>query len=240
MRRFYLADEPQGDFLTLSSAEQLHHLRTVLRLKPGDEVETFDGLGNVYLSRIASVDKDAARLQVISRRSITPPASRTLIGCAVPKNVKMDDIVDKLTQLGVDTIMPLKTERVIANLEANGDVRLARWRKIALSAAEQSGRSFLPEVTDVAGLPDFLKAARAYPIKLIPTLEGKRASLSEVLSRARSQSVAVLIGPEGDFTPAEIELAVQAGFLAVSLGQLVLRVDTAAVAVAAYIHLALN
>ncbi len=240
MRRLYLPEEPQGDLLSLSHLDQVHHLRDVLRLKPGDEVEAFDGRGNVYSCTIAALEKNRPLLRIVLRRAVEAPAAKTLIGCAVPKNVKMDEIVDKLTQLGVDAIVPLNTERVVANLEANSEARLRRWLKIAIAASEQSGRDFLPEVKEVTGLGDFLKLAADYAVKLIPTLEGRRSKLADVLASAGGQSVAVLIGPEGDFSPDEVELAVQAGFQPVSLGGLVLRVDTAAVALAAYVHLSLR
>jgi len=240
MRRLYLPDEPQGDLIPLFSADQVHRLRDVLRLKPGDEVETFDGHGNVYFSTIAELEKDHVLLRILSHRAVKAPRAKTLIGCAIPKSVKMDEIVDKLTQLGVDVIVPLNTARVVANLETNSEARLRRWLKISLAASEQSGRDFTPEVRKVTDLPDFLKMAADCAVKLIPTLEGRRSALADVSASARGRSIAVMIGPEGDFSPEEVELAAQAGFLPVSLGELVLRVDTAAVALAAYVHLLLR
>jgi 16S rRNA (uracil1498-N3)-methyltransferase len=127
----------------------------------------------------------------------------------------------------------------VGKRKENSDVRLKRWRKIALSAAEQSQRSRIPEVRDVMPLAAFLHFAQDYKIKLIPTLAGSRINLSETLNSSEKNSVAALIGPEGDFSADEIGLALAAGFVPVSLGDLVLRVDTAAIATASYIRLSL-
>jgi 16S rRNA (uracil1498-N3)-methyltransferase len=237
MHRFYLSQQETNGELTLSDTDQLHHLKDVLRLKAGDEVEVFDGRGGEYLCHIRSIEPTKVVLHVKSARTVPLSGFKLAIGCAVPKNVKMDDIVDKLTQLGVDVIVPLRTERVVVKLEENSEAKLHRWRKIALSAARQSGRPVLPEVADVMKLPEFLSLARDYETRLIPTLAGTRTRFQDALKSSRGGGLAVLIGPEGDFTPGEIAQALSAGFVPVSLGDLVLRVDTAAVAVAACVRL---
>jgi 16S rRNA (uracil1498-N3)-methyltransferase len=239
MHRFYLSQEVVNGGLILSEGDQLHHLKNVLRLKAGEEVEVFDGQGHEYLCQIRSVEQKQAFLQVKSPRAVALPKFKLAMGCAIPKQVKMDEIVDKLTQLGVDIIIPLITARVVGKRKENSDVRLKRWRKIALSAAEQSQRSRIPEVMDIMSLAAFLHFARDYKIKLIPTLAGSRTNLSETLNSSEKNSIAVLIGPEGDFSADEIGLALAAGFVPVSLGDLVLRVDTAAIATASYIRLSL-
>jgi 16S rRNA (uracil1498-N3)-methyltransferase len=151
----------------------------------------------------------------------------------------MDDIIDKLTQLGAAGIIPLETERVIVKLEDGHSSRLERWRKIARSAAEQSQRNTLPEISPVMTLSEVLAQSEDYDLKLIPTLTGDCRPLKSVLPSVKPARILVLIGPEGDFTPSEVEQSLQAGFVPVSLGGTVLRVETAAIAVAAYLQLAL-
>jgi 16S rRNA (uracil1498-N3)-methyltransferase len=152
----------------------------------------------------------------------------------------MDDIVDKLTQLGVERIIPLKTERVIIKLDKDKEVsRLARWRKLAQAAAEQSQRQNLPVIEPIKDLKEFLVQAKTlYDLKLISTLmDSKRKSLKEIFKGLKPQKVLVLIGPEGDFSPEEVDLAKKSGCIPASLGDLVLRVETAAIAVVSYIRL---
>ncbi len=137
-------------------------------------------------------------------------------------------------------MIPLMTDRVIVKLEGTRENRLERWKKIALSAAEQSHRNTLPAIFPVTGLKDALAASQDFNLKLVPTLAGERKTIRKVLAGSALDSVFVLIGPEGDFTPEEIQTALSAGCIPISLGDSVLRVETAAIAVASYIKLALN
>lgn len=239
MHRFYISHPIDGDTFTLTG-EQLHHIRDVLRLKAGDRVALFDSSRNEYLSSIQKIDKTQALLKVDSMHTVPPPRTRITIACAVPKKSGMDDLIDALTQLGVDVIIPMQTERVIVKPdESRQDARLERWRRIALSAAQQSQRSSIPEIHPVTALPEVIAESSGCDLKLIPALTGERRSLREVLDGKEPHRIIVLIGPEGDFTPEEVALAVGAGFISVTLGDNILRVATAALAAASYICLAL-
>jgi 16S rRNA (uracil1498-N3)-methyltransferase len=236
MNRFYSDQKIEGDRISISDADQIHHLKDVLRLKAGDQVMVFDSGGNECTASIAGIGRTEATLQVESRRPPAKKRFRLTIGCAIPKKDRMDEIVDMLTQLGVDRIVPLETERVVVRLEERKkELRLVRWKSIALSASRQSQRNDLPQVDPVTSLPDLITAPSGFDLKLIPTLEGRRQSILEALSEKRVSDILALIGPEGDFSPSEVEMAVSSGFLPVSLGNSVLRVDTAAVAVASFI-----
>jgi len=241
MNRFFIEKiNPNDKFIILSDYAQLHHLRDVLRIKPLQQAAVFDNFGNEYIVRVLEIGARAVKLEIKERKPVKEPGLKITVACALPKKVKMDDIVDKLTQLGVECIIPLQTERVIVRLDKQKkQERLARWQKIAISAVKQSQRSKLPLIEPVTGFKEALLAARSFDLKLIPTLEGRRKTLREVFrdSSKKIERVMVLIGPEGDFTPNEVVLAIDAGFLPVSLGPLVLRVDTAAVAVVSFIKL---
>jgi 16S rRNA (uracil1498-N3)-methyltransferase len=239
MHRFYMAEKIIGETLSVTEPEQLHHLKDVLRLKIGEEVTVFDTSGDEFLCSIVSFEKKQAILAVKRRKPAKPEKLNLAIACAIPKQSRMDDIIDKLTQLGAATIIPLQTERVVVKLEEKQENRLERWRKIALRAAEQSHRNTLPSITPVMSLEQVLERAKDYEARLIPTLDSRTLPLKEALGKSTSTSVLVLIGPEGDFTPREVEQAVKAGFIPVSLGATVLRVETAAIAITAYLRLAL-
>jgi 16S rRNA (uracil1498-N3)-methyltransferase len=240
MRRFYISQKISGDTVSITEPAQLHHLRNVLRSQPGDEVTVFDAEGGEFAGVIQSVDRDRAILDIRSRKPAGPKNLEVTIACAIPKKSRMDEIIDKLTQLGVDGIVPLKTERGVVKLDEKEIPRLGRWRKIALSAAEQSQRHTLPLISPVTTLGEILHQAADYDLKLIPTLTGDSRPLNKVLPGAKPFRILALIGPEGDFTPAEVAQALKAGFVPVSLGNTVLRVETAAVAVAAYLKIALT
>lgn len=243
MHRFFVpVRNISKEKIVISDAEQAHHLKDVLRLKAGDEVIVSDGSGNEYPCVIKKISPDII-LEVLNRdsdyfssRKIFAVPNIT-IACAIPKNSKFDDIVDKLTQIGVDKIIPLLTERVIVKLDKTKQaLRLKRWEAVALSASEQSQRNTIPIIGAVCDIKDFLRGTEDFDLKLIPTLEGERKALKEILSTGKPKNILVLIGPEGDFTSQEVALAKEAGFNPVTFGDFVLRVETAALFAASVLY----
>jgi 16S rRNA (uracil1498-N3)-methyltransferase len=240
MHCFYLGEHIIGEQAVLSDVNQVHHVKDVLRLKKGFQITVFDSAGHEFLCSISGFSQQQVLLQVIEKKAARPVKFKLTLACAIPKKSGFDDIVDKLTQIGVDTIIPLLTERVEVRIaEAEGS-RLERWRKIACSAAEQSQRNTLPSIPGILSYANILAKAAEYDLKLVPNLSGDRLPLHQALNGREASNILVLIGPEGDFTPQEIEQALTCGFQAVTLGENVLRVETAAVAVASYLRLALN
>ncbi len=239
MHRFYI-DRVAGDTAALTDAGQFHHLKDVLRLKAGDNVAVFDSEGNEYAGVIESIEKKQAMIKVTAvKRGIRDKITLT-IACAIPKGDRMDDVIDQLTQLGVARIIPMWTERVVVKLdEAKKQARFKRWQTIAQSAAEQSQRINLPVIMPVTPIADVVTGSQNYDLKLIPHLTGERRQIKDALAGG-AKRIIVLIGPEGDFTPEEVKAALETGFIPVSLGDTVLRVATAAVAVASYLQFALG
>lgn len=235
MHRFFI-DRIQGEIVSLTDTEQLHHLKDVLRLKVNDEVSIFDGEGNDYAGVITGIDKRQVEIKVKQVRSANKTSLKLTVACAIPKGSRMDEVIDYLTQLGVERIIPMRTERTVVKLDsAKTEARLKRWQKIAQSAAQQSQRSRIPVIESVARFEDVILSSQDYDLKLIPNLSGERKPIREVVAETRPKDVLVLVGPEGDFTAEEVGLALSQGFIAVSLGDTVLRVATAAIAVASYI-----
>jgi len=228
------------DKIVIDNKEQIHHLKDVLRLKLKDNLMIFDGRGNEYNCIIEKITNEV----VLGIKDKSLPSSKKegikiTLACAIPKKSKMDDIIDKLTQLGVARIIPLETERVVVRLNKNKkEARLLRWQKIALSAAQQSQRNSFSVIEPVKDVRDVIKNSGGYDLKLIPTLlvEGRK-TLREVFTQIKPKNILVLIGPEGDFADGEIKLALENGFIPVTLGDTVLRVDTAAIAVVSFIRL---
>ncbi|MHB8155661.1 MAG: RsmE family RNA methyltransferase [Candidatus Omnitrophota bacterium] len=245
MNRFFMEKINLTDkFIILNDTNQLHHLRDVLRIRPGEKIAIFDRSGNEYIVVVTELGSNCAKLEIKEKKAPHGLNIQITVACAIPKKVKMDDIIDKLTQLGVSCIIPLQTERVIVKLDKQKKLqRLQRWEKIALSAVKQSQRSELVVIKPVIDFKELIASVQDFDLKLIPTLEGERKSLKEILRAFGPQDdklprkIIVFIGPEGDFSAQEISLAKKAGFLPVSLGQGVLRVDTAAIAAVSFIKL---
>lgn len=229
-----------GTKISILDKNQTHHIKNVLRLKVNDAVVVFDEQGSEYACVIEKLQRDKIILKIKEKIQATDDTDmlRITIACAIPKHSRMDDIVDKLTQLGVERIIPLETERGVVRLgKEKGNLRRLRWQRISQAAAKQCQRKTAAIIEPVKNVKDILRSCQGYDLKLIATLEGEREPLKEVFLKYMPDNMLVLVGPEGDFTPAEIELAVSNGCRAVSLGNLVLRVETAAIAIASFIRL---
>jgi 16S rRNA (uracil1498-N3)-methyltransferase len=240
MNRFFcLSKNITLNTVIIDDKNQVHHIRDVLRLSGNDKVVVFDEKGNEYECAIEKIqDNVLLKINNIHKPCKGGENIKVAIGCAIPKNSNMADIIDKLTQLGVDRIIPLKTKRVIVKLDKNKEASLhERWKRISLAASQQSQRNSLVNVDYITEINELILNSSDFDLKLIPTLLGKRKSLREAIVNSRHKNILVVIGPEGDFSLEEVELAKKNGFIPVSLGNLVLRVETAAVSVASFIKL---
>jgi len=240
MPRFFCASQDvSAGKIIISNKEQVHHIRDVLRLKVKEGATICDETGREFDCLVEAIS-DKITLKIVKTSGLDTQRQKVniTVGCAIPKKSKFDDIVDKLTQLGVTKIIPLLTERVIVKWDARKRAsQQKRWEKIALNAAQQSQRSILPIIEPVKKIEEVLKESAGYDLKLIPVLIDERKPLRDILAQASPKNILILIGPEGDFTPDEVALAKAKGFVSVTLGDNVLRVDTAAIAVVSYLRL---
>ncbi len=218
------------------SPEESHHLVAVNRARLGDTVVAFDGRGTEWICELTADRKQAAVLKVRFLQKAKRLPYEITLGQALPKGATMDAIVRKATEIGAIRIVPLESERTQVHFDADrSDRKIEKWQTAALEAAKQCGNPFLPEVTPVQPAAAFIESARGYDLKLIASLQPGAKSLKSVLAafaaaQGRSpRKVLWLIGPEGDFTPAEMSLTKSTGFEPITLGPLVLRCETAAV-----------
>jgi 16S rRNA (uracil1498-N3)-methyltransferase len=231
MHRFFLPNLQHP----VLGAEEAHHALNVLRLKVGDILNVFDGRGHEAQCSIVEISKDAARLKMLTRSNTSPLPCRVTLAQAIPKK-SMDLIVQKATELGVASIVPLVSERSIVKLDEDSR-RMERWREIALEACKQCGNNWLPEIQPPRKAHDLLNSPGKFDLKLIASLQPDSKPLKKILGDTTNPaSVLILIGPEGDFTPAELGLAKSAGCLPLSLGPLVLRAETAAIYALSILH----
>jgi 16S rRNA (uracil1498-N3)-methyltransferase len=214
--------------------EESHHAHTVLRLREGDHLSLFDGQGNEAKAQIVQSSRDALLYKVITQTRNPAKSFHLILGQAVPKGKSMDFILQKSTELGVSTIAPILSDRSVVQLdEEKNDSKQQKWSQITLEACKQCGQNFLPQVEPARKLADFLEHYRKSPaLKLIASLQPGAKPLRSTLEQARQNGanlgeVIYLIGPEGDFTPSEIGLALSAGYLPVTLGPNILRTETA-------------
>ena len=219
MDRFYI-DNLDAAVL---SAEEAHHCLHVTRHKVGDTISAFDGRGHEAQCQITGTTKEKVALKILTRTAATSLRCQITLAQAVPKK-NMDLIVQKATELGVTTIHPLLSERTV--VEAAG--KLDRWRAIAMESCKQCGNNWLPTIHAPVKASAFLNALPPADLKFICSLQPDAKPLKQLLTGPAPRSVLILIGPEGDFTPAELSLAKSAGCLPLSLGPLVLRAETAA------------
>lgn len=217
------------------SPEESHHLVVVNRARAGATVIAFDGHGTEWTCELVSDRKQAALLKVLSHHTRDPLPHRITLAQALPKGPAMDAIVRKATEIGASRIVPIESERTQVHLEGErSDKKLEKWHTAALEAAKQCGNPFLPEIAPLQTATAFIASSQGYDLKLIASLSPEAGSLKTSLASFHAQhgrppkTAAWLIGPEGDFSPAEYQAAAAHGWQPISLGPLVLRSETAA------------
>jgi len=213
--------------------DESHYLLRVLRVKPGQRVEIFNGEGGVGEAEIPSAGQSRVTISILERSEQKRPAVQFVLIQALPREQKMDLIIQKATELGASEIVPVLTERAVVRLkEDRGVGKQDRWKKIALNAAKQCGTAWLPKIAPVQTLKDFLTSHRAYGALIVCSIDETARPIGEAILAARAgavSSVGVLVGPEGDFSEAEMESIRASGAVPVSLGGSILRSETAAI-----------
>ncbi len=220
-----------------------HYVVHVLRLRVGDEVQAFDGTGRacyVRLTCVASLDVQGERLAVLPTTTTAPKPF--VLGQALPKGPKMELIIEKCSELGLTTLVPLYTARtVVRDAPERVTGKMARWQRVAIAAARQCARRILLDITTPMTLNEFCAAYSGAPVKLVCWGAEPQRGLQAVLHLHAGQSpVVALIGPEGGFTPEEVDTARQYGFSPVSLGPRVLRTETAAIVLTSIVRYSLG
>src|SRR5438128_2971914 len=236
MHRFYIAPESWNpDSLILSDSEA-HHARHVVRVKRGEKVVLFNGLGREITAEIVDLARDQIQLRKLHEAETPVLRCRITLGQAIPKGKNMDLIVQKAVEIGAAEIAPLISERTIVDLDAKeAEQKKTKWQQIAIEAAKQCGQNWLPTVHAPRKLKDFFSHAGSFDLRLIGSRQPDAIHLKKILGdyvdqyRDRPKHVLMLVGPEGDFTPAELALAKTHGCLPITLGPIILRVETAAI-----------
>jgi 16S rRNA (uracil1498-N3)-methyltransferase len=226
-RRFHAPPTAFAQTTVTLTADEARHLRDVLRLKAGDEVYVFDGRGREFRCSVSTTKRDSAELQIEAEIEPAKPESQLQLNLCVAllKGEKFDLVVQKATELGVTQITPLITRYADIHLRDQSDAtkRVTRWQRIALEAAKQSGRAFVPEIS----LPVAFEVALDFAGGIMFS-EGSGETFD---SLTETNSITALVGSEGGWADEEIEAAQARNFHIVTLGGRILRAETAAIAV---------
>jgi 16S rRNA (uracil1498-N3)-methyltransferase len=226
MSERFFAEQPIQTARVTLAGDEARHLRTVMRARIGDEVTLFDGSGAEFTAKIASLGKRVAELEITSRHEISRelPLELTL-AVALPKGERQKWLVEKLTELGVTRLVPLITERGVAEPTP---AAIERLRRGVIEASKQCGRNWLLQIVEPTPAGELFANTSAAMTRLVADPSGVSLDAPEL-----AQPIICAIGPEGGFAPAELAAAMQAGWRLVSLGPRILRVETAAIAVSA-------
>jgi 16S rRNA (uracil1498-N3)-methyltransferase len=226
--RFYVKSE-LGIGPVLLEGPEAHHLRTVCRLRPGDRVCLFNGDGREYPARVVSLDRRAVTVEVTAVEALARELGfRLEVAAPLPRGDRGQFLVEKLTELGATHFVPLQTSRSVVHPH---EAKLDKLQRYVIEASKQCGRNVLLEVQQTARWPEYCRRIELPTVRLLA--DSSASPVSEVLASRRGADIAVAVGPEGGFTDEELGAGRSAGWLLVGLGPRVLRIETAAIILAA-------
>src|SRR5205085_2449796 len=236
MHRFYLSPEHWDPSALSLRGTEAHHASDVLRMKSGSRLVVFNGRGREVTAEVVDVTRGEVRLRKLHETEAPPLRCRITLAQSIPKGKNMDLIVQKAVEIGASEIAPLLSDRTIVSLRDETALqKQQKWQQIAIEAAKQSGQNWLPHVHPAKKVHDFFAGLALYDLQLIGSLQSDATHLKKVLGEYQAEhgrgpeSVLMCIGPEGDFTPAELNLARSHGCRPITLGPIILRVETAAI-----------
>lgn len=247
MHHFFVTESNINTSLQTVTIEgsDVNHIKNVLRMKIGEEMLISDGTGNDYMCEIDEFDGNERVIAKITQKQFsgTELPSRIYLFQGLPKSDKMELIIQKAVELGVYQIIPVSTKRTVVKLDGKKEKsKIERYNKIAESAAKQSRRSVIPEVTGVMTLKQAVEYAKEFELCMIPYENYKdMTQTKEVLEKVdKNQRIGIFIGPEGGFDESEVKLCVEAGISRISLGKRILRTETAGLMIVSVIMFALE
>ena len=244
MHRFFVEPSQIGEKEIVITGPDVNHIRNVLRMRAGEELLAADGQGSEYRCILRELQDSEIRAEICRKLSGSAELpSRITLFQGLPKSDKMDLIIQKCVELGVFRVVPMTTKRTVVKLDAKKEEsRRKRWTAVSESAAKQSGRGIIPEISGVQSFREAVEEAGELDVCLIPYEKAENmARTREILSGIPAgASIGVFIGPEGGFEEEEVEQAKRAGAHAVTLGKRILRTETAGMTVAAALMLQLE
>lgn len=243
MSRFFVPAENVGESsIFIDDREDLHHMMKVLRLTEGDKIEVSDSVQWEYEGEIIHLDKDGAEVRILDKQKFTTePDIRITLFQGIPKQGKMELIVQKNVELGIHRIVPVFMKRTVVTDKGNFGKKTDRWQKVAAEAVKQCRRGVVPEVSNAIRFNEMIEEMNHFDLVLFPYENENGTNMKDVLrdflasGGSRKSEAAVIIGPEGGFSEEEAEQIVASGGSSLSLGKTTLRTETAGMAAVAMI-----
>ncbi len=228
MPKFFVSYENIKDDIIFISGDDANHLINVLRIKKGEKIIICDSEGFDYTCEIHSIGKKELQAKIIEKKicQTEPPVKITLFQ-ALPKSDKMDLIIQKCIEIGIFEIVPYISENTIVKIESF-DKKLERYKKISESAAKQSGRGTIPNISNVLSFEDSVELSKKFDKAFVCYENEKMIGLNRILNERNYGSLCFFIGPEGGFSKKEIDYMTENNILSISLGKRILRTETAA------------
>lgn len=236
MAKFFIKPNQIQDNSISITGEDVNHIKNVLRKKQGDEIIVCDGVSTDYHCKILKLEKENIILEILDKNILNvEPDIKIDIFQGLPKSDKMELIIQKATELGVNKIIPLETKRVVVKLdEKTKTKKLERWQKIAGEAAKQCQRTYIPVIDNVCAIKNMVEKFAEYDIVLLAYEKENNNSIKSIIKNlAKPSKIAVVIGPEGGFEEEEVNYLCSAlnKVKSVSLGPRILRTETAGIAI---------
>ncbi len=231
MQHFFVTPAQVKEANIFVEGSDVNHMKNVLRMRIGEKVTVSDGNNIQYLCEVERYEETEAVLKILEEQRVdTELASKIYLFQGLPKQDKMELIVQKAVELGAYEVIPVATRRAVVKLdEKKAKKKVERWQQIAESAAKQAGRGYIPTVASVKTFKEALAVAKSLDVVLVPyeLAEGMKETKALISAIRPGQSVGIFIGPEGGFEKEEVEAAMEIGAKAITLGKRILRTETA-------------
>lgn len=230
MHKFFVPKEYFENDKVIIKGDDVNHITKVLRMHINDIIKVNDNDGNDYICTILSIDKKNVICSIDEKiKSTSEPSTRVYLYQGLPKSTKMDIIIQKCTEIGVYSIIPVLTERVVVKtIENDINNKLSRWQRIAEEAAKQSNRGIVPKIGNAIDFKEAINQMKSYEASIIPYEMEKEKNLKGLfINNSNIKSLGIFIGPEGGFSKEEIEYAKDNGIISITLGPRILRTETA-------------
>lgn len=231
MPRFFVKKDNVSDSKVIITDADIKHIVNVLRKGIGDILEVSDGEGNKYTVKITSISKDQIIADILEKQVECSSKINVTLYQSLPKAGKMDLIIQKCTELGVEKIVPFISKRTVVNIDNKAqDKKVQRWRKIAVEACKQCNRTTIPNISTIYTLEEVLREINTYDLSLL-AYEKEKSSMKQILKENRdSRNIAIIVGPEGGFEESEVKRLTDKGVRSITLGPRILRTETAGMA----------
>lgn len=231
MSRFFVSPAQVGDdIITISDKGDISHIINVLRLGKGSKIDISDSSAWEYKAEIISTENDEVKAKILDKRRFSREPSRKItLFQSIPKQKKMDEIVQKSIELGVSEIFPVFTSRSIIDKNTDMGPKIERWRRIAAETVKQCQRGRVPDIGEAISYEQMVKYLAAFDLVLLPYEDEAETTIKSCLRHLETdpERIAIIIGPEGGFSISEVNDLVDHNALSVSLGKIILRTETA-------------